>query len=403
MERKDSQVKKVLIVCDSFVMGGIQASLVNLANALVKKCQVDLFIYNPQGPLKERLSPEVRLLPSSWRTQALGMSIRQALRSGSVRTAFFRTFSAVWAKLFDNSLPLSIAFSHEPRLAGYDLAIAYYQEQRRHYTVSGFIRFIDERVEAKLKAAWLHYDPSMLDIDSAYNLPFYRKVDKIVLVSESLKEKYGALYPDLRDKTDYCFNVVDQDDLRKKSAAQQEIPYPEGKRICFSACRLSEEKAIVRGILALAPVFHAHKDLMWYIAGDGVERENIRTAIDAAQLSDQILLLGQQSNPYPYMRHADLLVNVSRHEAAPMVFLEAHALGVPVFATRTSSADELLCDGETDFICENTEEGIQSRFAELMNEPQKLQQARKRAAQTSSCDEDSVERICSWMVPILER
>ena len=80
----------------------------------------------------------------------------------------------------------------------------------------------------------------------------------------------------------------------------------------------------------------------------------IQNAIDEAQLSDRILLIGELSNPYPYMRNADLLLNLSYHEAAPMVFLEAHALGVPVFATRTSSADELLRDGETDFICENS-------------------------------------------------
>lgn len=397
MERKDSQVKKVLIVCDSFVMGGIQASLVNLANALVKQCQVDLFVYNPQGPLKERLSAEVHLLPSSWRTQALGMSIRQALQSGSVRTAFFRTFSAVWAKLFDNSLPLSIAFSHEPKLAGYDLAIAFYQEQRRHYTVSGFIRFIDERVEAKLKAAWLHYDPSMLDIDSAYNLPFYHKVDKIVLVSESLKEKYDALYPDLRDKTDYCYNVIDQDDLRKKSAAQQVIPYPEGKRICFSACRLSEEKAIVRGILALAPFFREHEDLMWFIAGDGPERERIQNTIREAGLEDRILLIGQQSNPYSYMRNADLLLNLSYHEAAPMVFLEAHALGVPVFATRTSSADELLDDGKTDFVCENSTEGIRECFGALMAAQELLDKANEILKCKTDCQTESIARILSWM------
>lgn len=396
-------MKKVLIVCDSFEMGGIQSSLVSLANALEKACQVDLFIYHPQGPLKDRLSPRVRLLPSSWRTQALGMSMQQALRSGSPRTILFRTFAAVWAKRFDNGLPLRIAFSHEPMLKGYDLAIAFHQEQKRHYTVSGFIRFIDERVEAGLKAAWLHYDPSVLDLDSAYNLPLYRKMDKIVMVSRSLKDKFDALHPDLMDKTDYCYNVVDRDDLLHKSAEKQEALYPAGRLICFSACRLSEEKALVRGVRALAPVFKAHEELMWFIAGDGAERANIQTAIDEAQLSDRILLIGQQSNPYPYMRQADLLMNVSRHEAAPMVFLEAHALGVPVFATRTSSADELLCDGETDFVCENTEEGIRSRFAELMNEPQKLRQARKRAAQTSSSDEDSVERICSWMAPIHER
>ena len=389
-------MKKILIVCDSFEMGGIQSSLVNLANELAKTCSVDLFLYYPHGPLKERLSPAVHIITPSWWTQSLGMSLGAALRSGSLRTTLFRGLSAVWAKLFDNALPLRIAFSHEPRLTGYDMAIGFCQEQKRHYVVSGFIRFIDMRVETKLKAAWLHYDPSMLELDDAFNLPLYRRMDKIVLVSRSLKEKYDALHPDLRDKTDFCYNVIDREELLAKSAQPQAIPYPEGRTICFSACRLSEEKAIVRGVKALAPVFRANAELMWFIAGDGAERERIQSAIDEEQLSGRILLIGQQSNPYPYMRHADLLMNVSYHEAAPMVFMEAHMLGVPVFATRTSSADELLRDGVTDFICENSEEGIREGFARLMDDPQRIRQAKRQATASEWPFESSVDKVLSW-------
>lgn len=394
---KGETVKRILFICDSLKMGGIQTSLVSLANALSERCEVDLFLYYPHGPLRERLGPRVRVLEPSWRTQALGMALRDALRSGSLHTALFRGFSAVWAKLFDNTLPLRIAFSHEPRLTGYDLAVAFHQEQKRQYVVSGFIRFIDMCVEAKLRAAWLHYDPTAIELDNAFNLPLYRHMDKIVLVSRSLKEKYDALYPDLQDKTDFCYNVINREELLAASAQPQAIPYPEGRVICFSACRLSEEKALVRGVRALAPVFRAHSEVMWFIAGDGKERESLQSAIQEAGLEEQVVLLGQQSNPYPYMRHADLLMNVSYHEAAPMVFMEAHVLGVPVFATRTSSADELLRDGETDFICENSEEGIRERFQHLMNQPQQLHEAKKRAEAAQHSYEDGTARLLSWM------
>lgn len=79
-----------------------------------------------------------------------------------------------------------------------------------------------------------------------------------------------------------------------------------------------------------------------------------------------------------------------------MVFMEAHMLGVPVFATRTSSADELLRDGETDFICENTEEGIRSRFVCLMADSQQLIRAKRLVRQTEWNFENSVEKVLSW-------
>ena len=148
---------------------------------------------------------------------------------------------------------------------------------------------------------------------------------------------------------------------------------------------------------ALSPVFRAHGELMWFIAGEGAERESIQSAIDEEQLSDRILLIGPPSTPYPYMRHANLLMIVSYHEASPMVFMEAHVLGVPVFATRTSSADELLRDGETDFICENSQEGIRERFQQLMDQPQQLREAKARAKAAQCSYEDGIARLLSWM------
>lgn len=390
-------MKKILFVCDSFKMGGIQSSMVNFANALQAYCQVDLYVYYPCGPLKTRLHPDVRILTPAWRVQALGMSFDEAKESGRMATIMYRTLASVWARFVDNRLPLKRAFHSESRLTGYDLAIAFHQEQKRSYVVSGFARFVDEAVEAKCKVAWLHCDPACNDLDVAFNFPIYRRMDKVVCVSRALRDRFASLYPEMQEKADYCYNIVDSENLLAMSLEKQAVPFPEDRLICFSASRLSEEKALVRGVKALAPVFRAHPELIWYIAGDGPDKENIRNAIRDAGLQEQIILLGQQSNPYPYMRNADLLLNLSYHEAAPMVFLEAHALGVPVFATRTSSADELLRDGETDFICENSEEGIRERFQHLMNQPQQLHEAKKRAEAAQHSYEDGTARLLSWM------
>jgi glycosyltransferase involved in cell wall biosynthesis len=116
-------------------------------------------------------------------------------------------------------------------------------------------------------------------------------------------------------------------------------------------------------------VFQQHPEVMWYIAGDGPEREAIEQEIQSHGLQDQVILLGNLSNPYPYMRNADLLMNLSYHEAAPMVFLEANALSTPVFATETSSARELLEGYPCSIICENSEQGIYKAFSDWAERP----------------------------------
>ena len=389
-------VKRILLVNESFKIGGIESALVNLANELQRYCEVDVLVFNPCGELRKQLHPKINVLAPSWRMQAIGVSMNEALHSGDFRVLAAHILSGIWVKLVDNALPIQWMLSHEQRLSGYDLAIAFRQESDRHIVCSGFSRYVNQCVDAKCKAVWLHYDPSAIDLDSAFNLPFYRRLDKVVCVSRSLMEHFVELHPDFQKKADYCYNIVNREKILSMSAEAQAIPFPTDKMVCFSACRLAEEKALVRAIHAMTPVFREHTEVLWYIAGDGPEKENIQNAIQKSGLQERIILLGQQSNPYPYMCNADLLLNLSSHEAAPMVFLEAHALGVPVFATRTSSADELLRDGETDFICENSEEGIREGFARLMDDPQQLSQAKRQAETAQWPYESSIDKLLSW-------
>lgn len=390
-------MKKILLINNSFAIGGIESSLVNTANALAEVCDVDLFVYYPEGPMRERLHENIRILPVSWRFQAIGMPLKQVLRSKDIRMIAYRLFITVWTKIFDNALPMKLAIRHQPKLPGYDAAIAFSHEKRKKLVASGFARVADQLTDAKVKISWIHYDSASLDLDHAYNTPLYQRMDRIFCVSKSLMEGFQKNLPALADKVDYCYNFMDYPSILDKSALLQERGYPEGRFICFSACRLSREKALVRAVKALAPVFRQYPDVDWYIAGSGDEKEALEQTIAEEALTGRIVLLGNQSNPYPYMKHADLVMNVSYHEAAPMVFREAMVLGTPVFATRTSSAMELLQDGVDSFVCENSEAGIRNCFAQLMQDREKIAQAKRNLQNQSFHNQESLNKILSLL------
>ena len=44
-------MKRILIVNKSFATGGIQSSMVNMANQLSKFYKVDILVYYPEGPI----------------------------------------------------------------------------------------------------------------------------------------------------------------------------------------------------------------------------------------------------------------------------------------------------------------------------------------------------------------
>jgi len=361
------QRKRILLINRYFHIGGIQSSLINMANELSKSYDVDILAFYASGELKDRLNPCVNVICSSWAFRVLTISPKELLATKNIFMIVYRMFFAFWTRLFDNRLPVYVATKFQKKLTGYDLAIAYRAEPRKKLLSAGFARVLDRCIQAKKKAVWIHHDAYKVRTNAEFNTKYYANIDKVVGVSKSVMKAFAEEYPLLKDKMDFCYNFMDYDALFKKSNDQQNICYPENKFICFSACRLGEEKGIVRALNAFASTFDKYKDIMWFIAGDGPEKEKIKIIIEQKNLQDRIVLLGNQSNPYPYMKNADLYISVSYHEAAPVVYMEAKALGVPVFTTRTVSSDEMLDDGVNAFICDNSEEGIREKFASLMS------------------------------------
>lgn len=392
-----NEKKKILLINTFFKVGGIQSSLINMANELCNQYQIDLLLYYPEGALKDRLDSRVNIIQPSWVLKALGMSAGEALKSKKPLIILFKILGSVWSRIFDNRLPIWIATKIQPVLKGYDLAIAFRPETRKKMLCSGFVRVLCHCTEAKTKIAWIHYDAEVLDNDSRFNAKYYEPVDKIVGVSESVAARFASVHPGFQGKTDYCYNFFEYEKIIEKSKHEQETEFPENKMICFSACRFSVGKGIVRGIKAFAPVFKEHEDILWYIAGDGPERENIEAAIKEENLENRIILLGSQSNPYNYMKNSDLLVIISYHEAAPMVYKEAKALHVPVFSTKTSSTEEMLKDGIEDFICENSEEGIRNKFEEIMNDREMLYNAKKALQGYCANNDEAFGKFTEWV------
>src|SRR2546425_838580 len=82
------------------------------------------------------------------------------------------------------------------------------------------------------------------------------------------------------------------------------------------------------------------------IVGDGEERAALSRAIDQLSLSERVVMVGWQTNPWQYMARAHALVVPSLTEAFPNVIGEALALGLPVLATDCSGGvREYLEDG----------------------------------------------------------
>lgn len=83
-----------------------------------------------------------------------------------------------------------------------------------------------------------------------------------------------------------------------------------------------------------------------YIFGDGELRHELQKLIENLGLENIVFLMGFDSNPYQYLKAADLFVFASNHEGFPNVLLEAMTCNLPIVTTNCPSGPNEILEAE---------------------------------------------------------
>src|SRR5699024_7799104 len=76
------------------------------------------------------------------------------------------------------------------------------------------------------------------------------------------------------------------------------------------------------------------------------------------ELEKNFILLGLKSNPYPYMREADMIVHCSLFEGRSVAIDEAMLLAKPIILTNYPTAKDQIENNETRLICDISAESV---------------------------------------------
>ncbi|WP_426234644.1 glycosyltransferase [Pseudomonas sp. TWP3-2] len=165
---------------------------------------------------------------------------------------------------------------------------------------------------------------------------------KVVAVSLGLRQALAGLMPWGRPRVRYCPNAVVSEHLL--SAGQAALPADLPARFWLGIGRLVETKGF--HLLLEAYALAAKKADVPYLvlAGDGPQRSTLEAQAIALGIERRVHFTGHLRNPYPLIRHAQLLVLSSFHEGLPTVLIEALALGTPVISTDCGSGPRELLD-----------------------------------------------------------
>ena len=104
--------------------------------------------------------------------------------------------------------------------------------------------------------------------------------------------------------------------------------------------RLEEEsKNILYQLELIKELKSTFNNLKLYIIGDGKDKEQYITYIKNNNLEKEVVLLGQKTNPYPYIKGCDYLLLTSNYEGYPVIFNEGIVLNKNIISTIKISDD----------------------------------------------------------------
>ena len=335
-----------MVVVPSFVIGGTIVSLNSLLSLIdTSRYDIDVFALNRKGEYLNRLpnctilSENVWLSHTTYNLGAVKNTINKLIR---VLRAICRrlgwSIETILCKLADKR----VCFKQYDTVVNYAESIA---DVVCHYP-------------AKRRVAWMHcdYKRYLSLVNGKDQTKVYDAYDNVVCVSEFAKGVFVECLPHMESKTVAIHNIINVEDIKQKS--KEVINDERFKMDCYtivSAGRLDPVKQFhLIPQLAADIKKQTDKKFVWYIiGGDRVFSsyvDKIKQDIERLGVSEQVVLLGEKPNVYPYMAKADLYVSTSESESFPLVINEAKVLGIPIVSNNFGSAYESIEDGVDGFV-----------------------------------------------------
>ena len=133
-------------------------------------------------------------------------------------------------------------------------------------------------------------------------------------VSKETERNMLELIPELSGRYRVFYNIVNGEELKEKSDLM-EIKKEKNVFSIVSIGRLAHQKGFDLGIEVIEKLCKEGYAIKWYIIGEGNQRTELEQKIsESIYAKESIVLLGQQINPYPYLKMCDIYFQPSRHE-----------------------------------------------------------------------------------------
>lgn len=324
---------KILQICSARLIGGGERYLADLSNSLAARGHEVFVALAPDAPLKDELFavPKDNILFSR---------MRNALD----------VFSAFELADFARRNRVEIIHAHLAR--DYPLAAFAARLAKKPFVFTRHVLFPLKRLQKFI----------------------LKKVGGIVAPSKAIAEslaKQNIFPPDKIEIIRYGVNV-------EHFSPREKTPHE-----IFTVGTIGH-LAPIKGhdvfVRAADIVLQKHKSIRFVIVGEdksvaGRNRRALEDLIEQLDLKTKIELAGWTDDVRPSLRKFDLFVSAARAEAFGLVIVEAMLCGIPVVATRSEGASEIIEDGVSGVLVPNEDAEILAKaILELFGDADKREQ-----------------------------
>lgn len=338
--------KRVLFLIESMIVGGAERVLINLVNSL----PADRYDITVVSMFKKSVYEGYNCtFTDCW---ASHVKYKYLIDNGNrfKYTIFNVLFNHGWKRFFHQWL-----IGHS-----FDVEIAWYEG-----LPTTFLAHSSNKHSRKL--AWLHYGDGFANLTTLQKETCrceYAVYDQIVGVSDGVsrnfQERLGNGFP-LTTR----YNILDDEEIRKKAGTFN--VERESVLTFVSVGRLIPVKGFDRLVNACSRLKQDGYDFRLWLIGEGSEHKALQEQIEQYGLEQIVLLLGNQDNPFPYIKTADWFISSSYAEGFSTVLTEACIIGTPLISTRCLGTAELLGENnEYGLMVDNSEEGIYQAMIQVI-------------------------------------
>jgi N-acetyl-alpha-D-glucosaminyl L-malate synthase BshA len=249
-------------------------------------------------------------------------------------------------------------------------------------------------------------DITLIGADASYSWVVGFSIERshrVTAVSESLRRDTVALVGVQRE-IEVIPNFLDCDEYRRRFDRQRRHQIcPPGIEALI--VHMSNFRPVKR-VHAVVDIFRRVRQQVpsrLLLIGDGPMRAEIEERINAEDLQDHVVLIGEEHDPVNWLSVADLFLLPSAQESFGLAALEAMACEVPVISSNVGGLPEIVRNGVTGFACAPDDVDEMARLAIALLQNPSVRVAMGRAAAHMVRSEYCVDRIVPLYEAVYER